>query len=58
MSYLEKLKILLNQIKDSKHNLWNRSEIKNNEREKISFEFDLEVYKIELLIIQEENKCR
>lgn len=57
MSYLEKLKILLNQIKDTRHQLQWDSDIKKEERYKMLYDYDLEIYKLELLIINEIEKC-
>lgn len=41
MSYLEKLKILLNQIKDTRHQLQWDSDIKKEERYKMLYDYDL-----------------
>lgn len=56
MDYLQKLKIQLNSLKDKRYELW-RSTLTIEDKDKLSFEFDLEIHRTELLIIQEENKC-
>lgn len=57
MTYLERLRMLLNQITDTKHNIWNRSYLEQKDKERLSFEYDLEITKIQLLIIKEQNRC-
>jgi len=57
MDYLQKLKIQLNRLKDKHHDLWKSPAINIEDKDKLSFEFDLEIHRTELLIIEEEKKC-
>lgn len=53
---LDSLKIILNQLKDLRCKVWN-SDLEINQKQKLYFEYDLEIKRTELLIIQEKIRC-